>query len=155
MTSTDALYPVEYHREEFLISRLRRKAFTLCPGNVIQGDESVCVHVIKALVQQPHLQDVECLYNGTRGFILQESLKSTEKIFLIDAAANGYPIGPVIRTTLLFTRNYPSTLTTHDISARYLLDAFYMQSDHREVIQYAITIDPNQSISMKLSEKCT
>jgi len=32
-----------------------------------------------------------------------------------------------------------------------LLDAFYMQSGEREVVLYAITIDPKQSISMDLS----
>jgi Ni,Fe-hydrogenase maturation factor len=32
-----------------------------------------------------------------------------------------------------------------------LLDAFYMQSGEREVVLYAITIDPKQPISMDLS----
>ena len=32
-----------------------------------------------------------------------------------------------------------------------LLDAFYMQGGEREVVLYAITIDPRQAISMELS----
>ncbi len=35
-----------------------------------------------------------------------------------------------------------------------LLDAFYMQGGNRDVILYAITIDPHQSISMELSGAC-
>jgi hydrogenase maturation protease len=35
-----------------------------------------------------------------------------------------------------------------------LLDAFYMHSGEREVVLYAISIDPRQSISMDLSEPC-
>ena len=35
-----------------------------------------------------------------------------------------------------------------------LLDAFYMQGGTREVVLYAITIDPMQPISMELSVEC-
>ena len=45
-------------------------------------------------------------------------------------------------------------MTAHDIGVKDLLDAFYMQSGHREVILYAITIDPQQPISMELTEEC-
>ena len=35
-----------------------------------------------------------------------------------------------------------------------LLDAFYMQGGNRDVILYAISIDPDQKISMELSDAC-
>ena len=74
------------------------------------------------------------------------------RIILIDAAADGNPVGTVTRTTPRFSRDYPPTLTAHDIGVKDLLDVFYMQGGGPEVALYAITIDPRQPISMELSE---
>jgi Ni,Fe-hydrogenase maturation factor len=43
-------------------------------------------------------------------------------------------------------------LTAHDIGVKDLLDVFYIQGGGPDVILYAITIDPQQPISMELSE---
>lgn len=130
------------------------KILVLGLGNVIMGDEGIGVHVVRALVQQALPPNVECLDGGTGGFILLEPLESASRIFLVDAAADGNPIGTVTRTTPKFSRDYPPTLTAHDIGVKDLLDAFYMQDGSRDVVLYAITIDPHQSISMELSETC-
>lgn len=120
-------------------------------GNVIMGDEGIGVHVVRALGQHPLPRNVECLDGGTGGFILLEPLQQAERIFLVDATADANPIGTVTRTTPKFSRDYPPTLTAHDIGVKDLLDAFYMQGGTRDVILYAITIDPRQPISMELS----
>ena len=127
------------------------KTLVLGLGNVIMGDEGIGVHVVRALTQQALPQNVECLDGGTGGFILLEPLQSASRIFLVDATADGNPIGTVTRTTPKFSRDYPPTLTAHDIGVKDLLDAFYMQGGSRDVVLYAITIDPHQSISMELS----
>jgi hydrogenase maturation protease len=103
------------------------------------------------LSQHPLPRTVECLDGGTGGFILLEPLQQADRIFLIDATADANPIGTVTRTTPQFARDYPPTLTAHDIGVKDLLDAFYIQGGHRDVILYAITIDPRQPISMELS----
>jgi hydrogenase maturation protease len=108
-------------------------------GNVIMGDEGIGVHVVRALLQHPLPQAVECLDGGTGGIVL------------VDATADENPIGTVTRTTPKFSRDYPPTLTAHDIGVKDLLDAFYMQGGNRDVVLYAITIDPHQSISMELT----
>lgn len=115
------------------------------------GDEGVGIHAVRALGQHPLPRNVECLDGGTGGFILLEPLEQAERIFLIDATADDNPIGTVTRTTPKFARDYPPTLTAHDIGVKDLLDAFYMQNGNRDVILYAISIDPRQSISMELS----
>jgi hydrogenase maturation protease len=130
------------------------KTLVLGLGNVIMGDEGIGVHVVRALVQHVLPPNVECLDGGTGGFILLEPLQSANRIFLVDATTDENPIGTVTRTTPKFSRDYPPTLTAHDIGVKDLLDAFYMQGGSRDVVLYAITIDPHQSISMELSEKC-
>ncbi len=79
-------------------------------------------------------------------------MQEAGRIILIDAAADGNPIGTVTRTTPRFSRDYPPTLTAHDIGVKDLLDVFYIQGGSPDVILYAITIDPQQPISMELSE---
>jgi hydrogenase maturation protease len=70
---------------------------------------------------------------------------------LIDAAADGNPLGTVTRTKPRFSRDYPPTLTAHDIGVKDLLDVFYMRGGTREVALYVISIDPCQPISLDLS----
>jgi hydrogenase maturation protease len=121
-------------------------------GNVIMGDEGVGVHVVRAIEKHPLPANVECLDGGTGGFTLLEPLQSAARVILIDAANDGNPLGTVTRTTPRFSRDYPPTLTAHDIGVKDLLDVFYIQGGGPEVILYAITIDPKQPISMELSE---
>jgi hydrogenase maturation protease len=129
-----------------------KKTLVLGLGNVIMGDEGVGVHVVRALEKHALPDGVECLDGGTGGFILLEPLENAERIILIDAAADGNPPGTVTRTTPRFSRDYPPTLTAHDIGVKDLLDAFYIQGGKREVVLYAIAIDPRQPISMDLSD---
>jgi hydrogenase maturation protease len=134
--------------------RTQKKTLVLGLGNVILGDEGVGVHVVRALEKQALPDGVECLDGGTGGFILLEPLQNADRIILIDAAADGNPPGTVTRTTPRFSKDYPPTLTAHDIGVKDLLDAFYMQGGTREVVLYAIAIDPRQAISMELSIEC-
>ncbi len=127
------------------------KTLVLGLGNVIMGDEGVGVHVVRALEKHSLPTNVECLDGGTGGFTLLEPLQEAGRIILIDAAADGNPIGTVTRTTPKFSRDYPPTLTAHDIGVKDLLDVFYIQGGSPDVVLYAITIDPHQSISMELS----
>ena len=132
-----------------------KKTLVLGLGNVIMGDEGVGVHVVWALEKLQLPSNIECLDGGTGGFVLLEPLQLAEHIILIDATDDGNPPGTVTRTTPRFSQDYPPTLTAHDIGVKDLLDAFYMHSGEREVILYAISINPRQPISMDLSPACT
>jgi hydrogenase maturation protease len=127
------------------------KTLVLGLGNILMADEGVGVHVVRAVEQHALPPDVECLDGGTGGFILLEPMQSADRILMIDAAADGNPVGTVTRTVPRFSRDYPPTLTAHDVGIKDLLDLFYMLDGGREVILYAITIDPRQPISMNLS----
>jgi hydrogenase maturation protease len=137
-----------------LVSSNEKKTLVLGLGNVIMGDEGIGVHVVRALEKLSLPPNVECLDGGTGGFILLEPLQAADHIILIDATDDGNPPGTVTRTTPRFSKDYPPTLTAHDIGVKDLLDAFYMHSGEREVVLYAISIDPKQPISMDLSEAC-
>jgi hydrogenase maturation protease len=116
------------------------------------GDEGIGVYAVRALEQHPLPENVECLDGGTGGFTLLEPLENADRIVIIDAANDGNPIGTITRTTPQFSRDYPPTLTAHDVGMKDLLDMFYIQGGHHEIILYAISIDPKQPIRMSLSE---
>ena len=120
-------------------------------GNILMGDEGIGVYVVRALEQHTLPASVECLDGGTGGFTLLEPLEKAGRILLIDAASDGNPVGTVTRTTPQFSRDYPPTLTAHDVGMKDLLDMFYIQGGTHEIILYAITIDPQQPIRMSLS----
>jgi hydrogenase maturation protease len=120
-------------------------------GNILMSDEGVGVHVVRALETHTLPSNVECLDGGTGGFVLLEPMQQADHIIMIDAAADGNPIGTVTRTVPRFARDYPPTLTAHDIGIKDLLDLFYMLDGGREVTLYAITINPQQPISLNLS----
>ena len=128
-----------------------QKTLVLGLGNVIMGDEGVGVHVVRAVEKEILPAGVDCLDGGTGGFILLEPLEQADRIILIDATMDENPIGTVTRTTPRFSRDYPPTLTAHDIGIKDLLDAFYISGGGPEVVLYAITIDPVQPIRMSLS----
>ena len=129
-----------------------KKTLVLGLGNLLMSDEGVGVHVVRALEKQPLPGNVECLDGGTGGFVLLEPLQEAGRVILIDAAADGNPEGTVTRTTPRFSKDYPPTLTAHDIGVKDLLDVFYIQGGGPDVVLYAITIDPKQPIRMSLSE---
>ena len=127
------------------------KILVLGLGNVLLSDEGVGVHVVRALASHALPPNVECLDGGTGGFVLLEPMQNADRIVMIDAAADGNPIGTVTRTVPRFSRDYPPTLTAHDVGIKDLLDLFYMLDGGREVTLYAISIDPIQQISLELS----
>jgi hydrogenase maturation protease len=120
-------------------------------GNILMADEGVGVHVVRAIEKHTLPSGVDCLDGGTGGFVLLEAMQAAGRIIMIDAAADGNPIGTVTRTVPRFARDYPPTLTAHDIGIKDLLDLFYMLDGGREVTLYAVTIDPQQPISLELS----
>jgi hydrogenase maturation protease len=107
--------------------------------------------VVRELEKHALPAGVECLDGGTGGFTLLEPLENADRIILIDAASDGNPIGTITRTTPRFSRDYPPTLTAHDVGMKDLLDMFYIQGGTHEIVLYAITIDPQQPIRMSLS----
>ena len=127
------------------------KTLVLGLGNVLMGDEGIGVYVVRALETHALPAGVECLDGGTGGFTLLEPLENAGRIILVDAAADGNPPGTISRVEPRFARDYPPTLTAHDVGMKDLLDVFYIQGGEHKIVLYAITIDPHQPIRMSLS----
>lgn len=128
-----------------------RTTLVLGLGNTLMGDEGVGVHVLRELEKRGLPAGVTCLDGGTGGFVLLEPLQSADRIVMIDAAADGNPVGTITRTTPRFSSEYPPAMTAHDVGVKDLLDIFYTLGGDCEVILFAITIDPHQTITLSMS----
>jgi hydrogenase maturation protease len=115
------------------------------------GDEGVGVHVLREMEANRLPAGVICLDGGTGGFVLLGPLQSADRIVMIDAAADGNSLGTITRTTPCFSSEYPPTMTAHDVGVKDLLDIFYMLGGNCEVVLFAITIDPHQTIALSMS----
>lgn len=125
-------------------------------GNVLMGDEGIGVHVVRHLQNMPPdgrslPEGVECLDGGTGSFNLLEPMQRASKVILIDATIDGSPVGTVRRLRPRFSKDYPRTLTAHDIGLKDLLDAFYLLGNPPEVILFAVSIAALQEVGTELS----
>lgn len=120
-------------------------------GNLLLGDEGVGVHVVQRLEQMALPPGVACLDGGTGGFHLLEAMQSAERLLIVDAAASDDLPGTITVLQPRYPRDYPPTLTAHDIGLKDLISAFYLLDSPVEVKLIAVTIDPNQPLSMELS----
>jgi hydrogenase maturation protease len=120
-------------------------------GNVLMADEGIGVHVVRHLEKCDVPPGVELLDGGTGSFLLLDPMQRARKVILIDATLDGNPAGTVRRLTPRFSRDYPRTLTAHDIGLKDLLDTFYLLDHPVNVILFAISIASLQEIGTELS----
>ncbi|MFI5396943.1 MAG: hydrogenase maturation protease [Candidatus Binatia bacterium] len=120
-------------------------------GNILMGDEGVGVEVVQHLRTLPLPPGVTCLDGGTGGFHLLGPIQQARQVVLVDATIDGAPVGSVRRLRPRYSKDYPRTLTAHDIGLKDLLDAFYLLGDPPEVILFAVSIAPLQDLRLGLS----
>ena len=129
----------------------KTKVLILGIGNILMGDEGIGVEVIRALENAVLPETVTTLDGGTGSFLLLEPMQSAERVILIDATADGAKTGTVRRLRPRFSKEYPRTLTAHDIGLKDLLDTFYLLGDEPDVTLFAVSIPPLQDLKIELS----
>jgi hydrogenase maturation protease len=130
----------------------RNKLLILGIGNVLMGDEGVGVHVVNEVMKAALPADTECLDGGTGSFLLLEPMQNAEKVILIDACIDGAAAGDVRKLKPKYSKDYPKTLTAHDIGLKDLLDAFYLLGDRSpDVTLFAVSIPELQDLQLELS----
>lgn len=121
-------------------------------GNILMGDEGIGVHVVNSFEEIALPANVETLDGGTGSFLLLEPMQTAEKVILIDATIDGAETGTVQRLQPRFSKDYPKTLTAHDIGLKDLIDAFYLMGKEPEVTLYAISIPTLHDLTTEVSD---
>jgi hydrogenase maturation protease len=120
-------------------------------GNLLMGDEGIGVHVVRHLESMSLPADVACIDGGTGGLHLLEPLQQSPRVILIDATNDGGEPGGVRRLRPRYARDYPSTLTAHDIGLKDMLDAMELLEDVPNITLFAVSIAPPGDLSTELS----
>lgn len=121
-------------------------------GNILLGDEGVGVHVIRELEKQSFPEHVNLLDGGTGGFHLLSIFEEFKKIILIDATLDGNKPGTVNLLTPKYSKDFPKTLSSHDIGLKDLVESSALLGFLPEVLLITVSINDNQPINMELSE---
>jgi hydrogenase maturation protease len=108
------------------------------------------VYVVRHLEEQPLPAGVECLDGGTGSLQLLEPMQEAGRVVLVDATLDENPPGSVRRLRPRFSKDYPPTLTAHDIGLKDLLDALYLLGGPPPVTLYAVTIEFPQPMGLGL-----
>jgi hydrogenase maturation protease len=127
------------------------KVLILGIGNVLMGDEGIGVRVVNELEKTAFPEGIELLDGGVGSFLLLEPMQTAKKIILIDATIDGAKTGTVRRLRPRYSKDYPRTLTAHDIGLKDLIDTFYLLGEAPDVTLFAVSIPPLQEMKMELS----
>ena len=120
-------------------------------GNLLMGDEGIGVHIVRALEKLDLSDKIACLDGGTGNFTLLEPMQAADTVIIIDAVMDSKPLGTITHLTPQYSKDYPRTLTAHDIGLKDLLDVFYLLGNKPEVILYTVTIKDIKEMTDRLS----
>lgn len=113
------------------------------------GDEGIGIHVAKYLEEHYPLGDIPIVDGGTGGFHLTEYFQEYQRVILIDATIDGEPPGTIKMLQPKFSKDYPPTLTAHDIGLKDLLDSVYLMNYQPEVVLFTISIRELNDITLE------
>ena len=124
-------------------------------GNILMGDEGVGAHAARLILEKDLPEGVKCIEGGTGGFVLLEEMQEAKRVIIIDATVDGKEVGTIRRIEPKFSRDYPKTLTAHDIGLKDMIDAFYLLGKNPNVTLFTISISSKISTGLELSAEIT
>ena len=121
-------------------------------GNVLLGDEGIGVHTVRALEGETLPENVRLLDGGTGGFHLISVFQQYKKIILIDATLDGRTPGTVSLLKPRYAKDFPRTLSAHDIGLKDLVQSAALLGFLPEITLVTVSITDPQPLSMELSD---
>jgi hydrogenase maturation protease len=120
-------------------------------GNLLMGDEGVGVAAIQRLEKNGFAAQAELVDGGTGGFHLLGFFRGRQHIILVDAAADGRPLGTVSLIHPRYASDFPPSLTAHDIGLKDLLESAALLGDLPTVDLITISVGDVGKLTMDLS----
>lgn len=127
------------------------KLLILGIGNLLMGDEGVGVHLAQQLEKQHLSNNIDVLDGGTGGFHLMEYFTNYPCVILIDATLDGRPPGTIRLLQPRFSRDFPRSMSTHDIGLRDLLEGLQVLGAMPKVHLFAVSVAELQTMQIGLS----
>lgn len=135
------------------MTELKQEILVLGIGNVLLGDEGVGVHAVRILGKIPFPGHISFLDGGTGGFHLLSVFQQYKKIIMIDATLDGNKPGKVSLLKPKYAKDFPQTLSAHDIGLRDLVQSSALLGFLPEIFLITVSISDNQPLQMVLSQQ--
>lgn len=135
------------------MSELKQELLVLGIGNVLLSDEGIGIHAIRMLENKAFPGHVSFLDGGTGGFHLLSVFQQYKKIIMIDATLDGNKPGKVSLLKPKYAKDFPQTLSAHDIGLRDLVNSSALLGFYPEIYLITVSISDNQPLSMELSSQ--
>jgi len=133
----------------------QHKPLILGVGNLLMGDEGIGVASIRHLEEKGFADHAELVDGGTSGFHLLGLFRHQQHLILIDAATDGKPLGTVSLIRPRYAKDFPSTLTAHDIGLKDLIESAALLGYWPEVDLITMSIGDLGLMTMELSPEVT
>lgn len=128
-----------------------RRPLILGVGNLLMGDEGVGVAAVRRLEERGLGAGADLVDGGTGGFHLLGLFRDRKHLILIDAAADGRPVGTVSLIRPRYAADFPPSLTAHDIGLKDLLESAALLGDLPFVDLITISVGSMGSLTLDLS----
>jgi hydrogenase maturation protease len=135
------------------MSEVKQEILVLGIGNILLGDEGVGIHAVRMLEKKTFPVYVNFLDGGTGGFHLLSLLQQYKKIIMIDATLDGNKPGKVTLLKPKYAKDFPQTLSAHDIGLRDLVNSSALLGFYPEIYLVTVSISDNQPVEMELSRQ--
>jgi hydrogenase maturation protease len=120
-------------------------------GNLLLGDEGVGVRAARRLEESDLKALALIVDGGTGGFQLLSFFSEHDRIIMIDAAADGRPSGTVSLLRPKFARDFPKSLSAHDIGLKDLIEAASLLGGLPDISLITVSVETIQPMTLDLS----
>lgn len=129
------------------------KGLILGVGNSLMGDEGVGCQTVQYLEKKGAFPDFDYLDGGTGGFHLMEHLINHDPVILIDATLDDRPEGTVRLIKPSGYRDFPSTMSTHEIGLKDLITSLTLINKLPNMFLIAVSVKDYARLSLDLTDK--
>lgn len=120
-------------------------------GNYLMGDEGIGVHAIHFLSKKELPENADIVDGATGSFDLMPLIASYKKVIMIDATMDGNTIGTVKVLYPKFAKDFPRTLSSHDVGLKDMIEAMEFNEELPEISLITVTIGEIVPMSTELS----
>ena len=122
-------------------------------GNYLMGDEGIGVHAIHYLGKKQLPENVDIVDGGTGSFDLMPLISSYKRVIMIDATMDEQPVGTVKVLYPKFAKDFPRTLSSHDVGLKDMIDALEFNGELPEISLITVTIGEIVPMTTILSDE--
>ena len=120
-------------------------------GNLVLNDAGVGIHIIHILKSIAMPDGVDILDGGIGDESLIDILSSYNRLILVDAATDDFPVGTVRRLSPRFLQDCPLLLSTHQPAVQRIIGAIQHHPHMPQVDMLAISVSNRPTLGLNLS----